>query len=74
MPPSLTTEGQVEYTDGTRANVDNMAQDVSAFLVWTAEPTMVTRHQTGLAVVLFLLIATFLAFGAYQTVWRGVKH
>jgi ubiquinol-cytochrome c reductase cytochrome c1 subunit len=74
MPPPLTTENQVEYTDGTRANVDNMAKDVAAFLVWTSEPTLETRHETGFAVVIFLLIATMLAWGAYQTVWRGVKH
>jgi ubiquinol-cytochrome c reductase cytochrome c1 subunit len=74
MPPPLTSENQVTYSDGTRATVDQMAKDVSAFLVWTAEPTMQTRHSAGLAVVLFLLIATGLAYGAYLTVWRGVKH
>jgi len=74
MPPPLTSEGQVTYSDGTRATVDQMAKDVAAFLVWTAEPTMQTRHRAGLAVVLFLLIATGLAYGAYLTVWRGVKH
>ena len=74
MPPPLTSENQVTYSDGTRATVDQMAKDVSAFLVWTAEPTMQTRHRAGLAVVLFLLIATVLAYGAYLSVWRGVKH
>ena len=74
MPPPLTSENQVTYTDGTRATVDQMAQDVSAFLVWTAEPTMQTRHRAGLAVVLFLLLTTIFAYGAYLTVWRGVKH
>jgi ubiquinol-cytochrome c reductase cytochrome c1 subunit len=74
MPPPLTGDGQVKYVDGTRASVDQMAQDVSAFLVWAAEPTMQTRHQAGLAVLIFLLIATALGYGAYQSVWRGVKH
>ncbi|UZK66037.1 cytochrome c1 [Sphingomonas sp. M1-B02] len=74
MPPPLNSDDQVTYTDGTRATVDQMAKDVSAFLVWTAEPTMQTRHRAGLAVVLFLLITTILAYGAYLTVWRGVKH
>jgi ubiquinol-cytochrome c reductase cytochrome c1 subunit len=74
MPKPLTEENQVEYTDGTRATVDQMSKDVSAFLVWTAEPTLQTRHQAGLAVVLFLMFATFLAYGAYLSVWRGVKH
>jgi ubiquinol-cytochrome c reductase cytochrome c1 subunit len=74
MPAPLTSENQVEYTDGTRATVDQMSKDVSAFLVWTAEPTLQKRHGTGLAVLGFLLFATFLAYGAYLTVWRGVKH
>ncbi|ATY32303.1 cytochrome c1 [Sphingomonas psychrotolerans] len=74
MPPPLTGDDQVTYSDGTRATKDQMAKDVAAFLVWTAEPTMQRRHSAGLAVVLFLLIATGLAYGAYLTVWRGVKH
>lgn len=74
MPAPLTSEGQVTYTDGTRPTVEQMSQDVSAFLVWTAEPAMQTRKSTGLAVVLFLLITTVLAFGAYRTVWAGIKH
>lgn len=74
MPPPLTGDDQVTYSDGTRATVNQMAADVSAFLVWTAEPTMQRRHAAGVAVVLFLLIATGLAYGAYLTVWRGVKH
>ena len=74
MPPPLTQDGQVQYSDGTRATVPQMAEDVSAFLVWTAEPTMETRHMAGLAVLGFLLFATFLAYGAYRSVWAGVKH
>lgn len=74
MPPPLTGDDQVTYSDGTRATKDQMAKDVAAFFVWTAEPTMERRHAAGVAVVLFLLIATGLAYGAYLTVWRGVKH
>jgi len=74
MPPPLTSDGQVTYLDGTRATVPQMAEDVSAFLVWAAEPTAQSRKQTGLAVVLFLLATSLLAFGAYRSVWAGVKH
>ncbi len=74
MPPPLTADGQVTYDDGTPSTKDQMAKDVAAFLVWTAEPTLQTRHQAGLAVILFLMFATVLTYGAYQTVWRGVKH
>ena len=75
MPPPLVSDGQVTYGPGNPpATVDQMAQDVSAFLVWTAEPKLEKRHQTGLAVVLFLAFASVLAFLAYRNVWSGVKH
>ena len=73
MPPPLTSDGQVSYKDGTKASVDQMAQDVSAFLVWTAEPKLEKRHQTGWAVLGFLLFATTLAYMAYRNVWADKK-
>jgi len=71
MPPPLTTDGQVTYADGTKATVDQMAKDVSAFLVWTAQPDLERRHAAGLAVVIFLLVATILGFLAKQQIWHG---
>ncbi|MFC4293641.1 cytochrome c1 [Novosphingobium tardum] len=73
MAPPLTAEGQVTYGDGTKSSVDQMAKDVAAFLVWTAEPKLAKRHQTGFPVVIFLIFATVLAYMAYQNVWRGKK-
>lgn len=72
MPPQLNA-GQVTYDDGTEATVDQMAQDVAAFLTWTAEPTLVKRKQTGWAVLGFLLFATILAYFAKQQIWSAVK-
>ena len=74
MAQQLTTEGQVQYKDGTRPTVDQMAKDVAAFLVWTAEPKLEQRHAWGLPTVIFLLIFCFLAWGAYQNIWRDVQH
>ncbi len=74
MPPPLVADGQVTYADGTKATVDQMAQDVSAFLTWTAEPKLEDRHRVGIAVLIFLLIATTLGYLAYQNVWAGKKH
>jgi ubiquinol-cytochrome c reductase cytochrome c1 subunit len=74
MPPPLTTNGQVTYADGTKPTVDQMARDVSAFLVWTAEPNLESRHAAGLAVTIFLLIATILGYLAYQQVWHDAKR
>lgn len=74
MAPPLSADDQVTYTDGTKATVDQMAQDVSAFLTWTAEPKMEARKATGRAVVFFLLIATILAYMAYQNIWANKEH
>jgi ubiquinol-cytochrome c reductase cytochrome c1 subunit len=74
MAPPLHTEGQVTWAEGNpKATVDQMAQDVSAFLVWTAEPTLEKRHQTGWAVLGFLIFATILAYFAKQQIWAGKK-
>lgn len=74
MPPPLVSDGQVQYVDGTKASVDQMAKDVAAFLTWTAEPNLEARHAAGFAAILFILGFCFLAWGAYQNVWRDVKH
>lgn len=74
MPPPLTSEGQVQYMDGTRPTVDQMARDVSAFLVWTAEPNLTARHTAGWPALIFILIFCGLAWGAYKNVWRDKAH
>jgi ubiquinol-cytochrome c reductase cytochrome c1 subunit len=74
MPPPLTGAGQVTYADGTKPTVDQMAKDVSAFLVWTAEPNLESRHAAGLAVAIFLLIASILGYLAYQQIWHDAKR
>src|SRR5689334_6316795 len=74
MPPPLTANGQVSYEDGTKPTVDQMAKDVSAFLVWTAEPNLESRHAAGLAVVIFLLLGTILGYFAYHQIWDEAKR
>ena len=74
MPPPLTQDGQVTYLDGTKPTVKQMASDVSAFLTWAAEPNLPTRHGYGLAVLAFLAFFTLLTYGAYQNIWRDIKH
>jgi ubiquinol-cytochrome c reductase cytochrome c1 subunit len=74
MPPPLTSNGQVSYADGTPATVDQMAKDVSAFLVWTAEPNLESRHAAGIAVAIFLLFATILGYLAYRQTWYEAKR
>ncbi len=75
MPPPLTAAGQVTYAPGNpAATVDQMAKDVSAFLVWAAEPKLENRHRAGIAVVIFLLVGTVLAYLAYRQIWAEAKR
>jgi ubiquinol-cytochrome c reductase cytochrome c1 subunit len=74
MPPPLTSNGQVTYADGTPATVDQMATDVAAFLVWTANPELERRHAAGIAVSIFLLFASILGYLAYRQIWHDAKR
>ena len=72
MPAPL-AEGAVTYADGTEATVDQMAKDVSAFLMWTAEPQMMARKKAGFLGVLFLGLLTTLLYLTNKRIWAGVK-
>ncbi|OAN99573.1 cytochrome c1 [Parasphingorhabdus sp.] len=73
MASPIAGDDMVSYSDGTAATVDQMAMDVSAFLIWSAEPKLEERHQLGWAVIGFLLIATILAYLSFRTIWADVK-
>lgn len=72
MAPPL-TDGQVSYSDGTKASVDQMAKDVTTFLTWAAEPKMENRKMAGWASMAYLVIFTGLAYAAYRTIWADKK-
>ena len=75
MAPPLTTDGQVTYADGSpKPTISQMSQDVASFLTWTAEQKMEHRKQTGVAVLIFLLFATVLAYFSKQQVWSSLKR
>lgn len=75
MPPPLASDGQVTYAAGSPpSTVNQMATDVSAFLMWTAEPKLENRHRTGLVVVIFLLVATLLGYLSYKNIWAEAKR
>ncbi|MEX1108066.1 MAG: cytochrome c1 [Dongiaceae bacterium] len=71
MPPPL-FEDAVEYPDGTPATVEQMAEDVTQFLAWAAEPTLEQRHRTGVKVILFLIVLTALAYAVKRRVWADI--
>lgn len=64
---------QVTFADGSPNDLNSMSQDLAAFLVWTAEPTLAKRNQTGWPVLGFLLFATILAYLSYRNIWAELK-
>ncbi len=76
MPPPL-SDGQVTYAqngDEDPANdvpetIDQYSTDVTAFLMWAAEPHLVERKSTGLVVMVFLIILAGLVYYTKKKVW-----
>ncbi|MFP6760625.1 MAG: cytochrome c1, partial [Rhodospirillales bacterium] len=62
----------VEYADGTKATVEQMALDVSTFLAWAAEPEMEERKRLGIKVILFLIVLTALLYALKRRIWAKV--
>ena len=72
MPKPL-QDGQVTYTDGAPQTLDQYAKDVSAFLMWAAEPHMETRKRIGLQVMIFLIVFAGLLYFTKKRVWSRVE-
>lgn len=73
MPPPI-ADGQVTYEDGTAETLDNYAHDVSAFLMWAAEPHLEARKRTGFVVMIFLVLFAGLMYLTKRKVWSAVEH
>ncbi|MFC4214391.1 cytochrome c1 [Pseudophaeobacter arcticus] len=72
MAPPLSDE-QVEFADGHDNTVHHMAQDVAAFLMWTAEPKMMARKQSGFVGVLILTVLSVLLYLTNKQLWAPHK-
>ena len=73
QPPPL-SDDQLTYADGTPATVEQMSLDVSAFLMWAAEPRMMDRKAAGLTAVLFLILLTVLLYFTNKKIWAPHKR
>ncbi len=72
MPPPLSDE-LVEYADGSPTEVEYMAQDVAAFLMWSAEPKLMARKKAGFVGVLMLTIMSVLLYLTNKRIWAPIK-
>ncbi|MDB5569892.1 MAG: Ubiquinol-cytochrome c reductase cytochrome b/c1 subunit [Hyphomicrobiales bacterium] len=63
------SDGQVDYTDGSPKTVAQYSRDVSAFLMWAAEPHLEQRKRTGLNVMIFLIVFAGLLYFTKKRIW-----
>ncbi|MBS0124725.1 cytochrome c1 [Thetidibacter halocola] len=73
MAPPLYGD-DVEYADGHSTDLEHIAEDVAAFLMWTAEPKMMARKEAGFTGVLFLVILSVLLYLTNKRLWKPLKH
>jgi len=72
--PNILNDGQVTYRDGSPQTVSQYARDVTAFMVWAAEPHMEARRRIGFQVLVFLILFAGLLYYTKKKVWRDVAH
>ncbi len=73
MPQPLYGD-DVEYMDGTDATLEQEVLDLVTFLTWTSMPEIEERRSSGIKVVLFLIIMTFLFYLSYKKIWSELKE
>jgi cytochrome c1 len=73
MPPPL-SDGQVAYEDGAPQTVEQYSKDVTAFMMWVAEPHMIARKRIGFQVMIFLIVFAGLLYFTKKKVWHDVKE
>ncbi len=71
MPKPL-SDGQVDYADGSPKTLDQYSADVSAFLMWAAEPKLEQRKAMGLRVMIFLIVFATLLYFIKKRIWARV--
>jgi ubiquinol-cytochrome c reductase cytochrome c1 subunit len=72
MPPPIEDDA-VEYADGTPATKEQIAKDVAAFLMWTAEPKLVERKEAGARNFLYIVLLTVLLYLTNKKLWSRIK-
>jgi cytochrome c1 len=71
--PKPINDGQVQYTDGTPATVDQYGRDVAAFLMWASEPKLDERKRLGFQVMIYLIVLSGLLYFTKKKVWHEVE-
>ena len=66
-------EGYVDYDDGTENSLPQLAEDITTFLVWSAEPELEERKKLGIKVILFFIVLGSIVFIVKNRLWRQIN-
>ncbi len=69
--PKPISDDQVTYDDGSPQTVEQYSRDVTAFLMWAAEPHMEARKRLGIQVMIFLIVLAGLLYFTKRKVWAN---
>jgi len=72
MAPPLAGE-DVDFADGHSNELHHEAEDIAAFLMWTAEPKMMARQKAGFVGVLMLTLLSVLLYLTNKKLWAPIK-
>ncbi|MFM9975671.1 MAG: cytochrome c1 [Beijerinckiaceae bacterium] len=67
------SDDQVDYTDGSPKTKEQYSKDVTAFMMWAAEPKLEERKRLGFNVLTFLIVFAGLLYFTKKKVWADVK-
>lgn len=79
MAPPL-MDGFIDYAEPEEGGAavpettDQYARDVAAFMMWVAEPHLVSRKEAGFRVLLFLVLFAGLMWATKNRLWKGIEH
>ncbi|NIY71544.1 cytochrome c1 [Marivivens donghaensis] len=73
MPQPLLGE-DVDFDDEHSNELEHEIEDISAFLMWAAEPKLNARKTAGLTGVIFLIVLSVLLYATNKRIWAPHKN
>ncbi len=71
--PDVFGYADTEVGSDDRAEIEAEVKDLTAFLVWAADPNAEARRSLGVWVIAYLIVLTTLLYFLKKRIWRNVK-
>ncbi len=64
----------VDFEDGSPNDIESIAVDVAAYLMWAAEPKMMARKESGFIAFFFMVFLAGLLYFTNKALWAPIKR